>query len=89
MILSLVEDGNGNVQKLKGLNKANQQAVNKLIDAAQNSMNQLSSAAQEAVVSADAPPNIPPEQFNGRKGTTCLPGGNISSKAKLPSDAPP
>ncbi|KAH8119623.1 hypothetical protein DFH11DRAFT_458253 [Phellopilus nigrolimitatus] len=70
-IISLVEDGNGNVQKLKGLNKENQQTVNNLIDAAQNSMNQLAAAAQEASSSANAPPDIPPEQFTYRKGTAC------------------
>lgn len=70
-ILALVEDGNGNVQKLKGLNKENQNAVNQLIDAAQTSMNQLAAAAQEGSTIANSPPDIPPEQFNGRKGTAC------------------
>lgn len=70
-ILSLVEDGNGNVQKLKGLNKQNQKTVNSLIDAAQSSMNQLSAAAQEASNIANQPPDIPPSQFNGRKGNAC------------------
>ncbi|THH09450.1 hypothetical protein EW145_g2016 [Phellinidium pouzarii] len=70
-IISLVEDGNGNVQKLKGLNKENQQTVNTLIDAAQDSMNQLAAAAQEASSAANAPPDIPPDQFTYRKGTSC------------------
>lgn len=70
-ILSLVEDGNGNVQKLKGLNKENQKTVNTLIDAVQTSMNGLAAAAQEASTAANAPPDIPPEQFTGRRGTNC------------------
>ena len=86
-ILSLVEDGNGNVQKLKGLNKENQQAINKLIDTAQDSMNKLNSAAQEAVASANAPPNIPPSQFTGRKGTACLPGGVVARGSRVQPDA--
>ncbi|KAI5115856.1 hypothetical protein M0805_009704 [Coniferiporia weirii] len=72
-IISLVEDGNGNVQKLKGLNSENQNTVNNLIDAAQDSMNQLSAAAQEASSIANAPPDIPPEQFNYIPGTACTP----------------
>jgi hypothetical protein len=83
-----VEDGNGGVQKLKGLNKDNQQTINSLIDAALNSMNQLSAAAQEAVQAANAPPTIPPSQFNGRRGTVCLPGGAVSNST-LPADASP
>jgi len=70
-ILSLVEDGTGNVQKLKGLNSENQQTVNTLIDSAQNSMNQLAAAASEASTLANQPPDIPPAQFNGIKGTAC------------------
>ncbi|KAL5528056.1 hypothetical protein ACEPAF_7192 [Sanghuangporus sanghuang] len=70
-ILSLVEDGNGNVQKLKGLNKENQHTVNNLIDAAQDSMNQLSAAAQQASALANSPPDIDPAHFNGRRGTAC------------------
>lgn len=59
------------MQKLKGLNKGNQETVNTLIDAAQNSMNQLAAAAQSASDAANAPPDIPPEQFTYRKGTAC------------------
>lgn len=70
-ILSLVEDGNGNVQKLKNLNKANQVTVNSLINAAETSMNQLAAAAQQASTIANSPPDIPPSQFNGIKGTAC------------------
>ncbi|KAL5484808.1 hypothetical protein ACEPAI_7450 [Sanghuangporus weigelae] len=70
-ILSLVEDGNGNVQKLKGLNKENQHTVNILIDAAQDSMNQLSAAAQQASTLANSPPDVDPSLFNGRRGTAC------------------
>ncbi|EJD03415.1 uncharacterized protein FOMMEDRAFT_156821 [Fomitiporia mediterranea MF3/22] len=81
-ILSLVEDGNGNVQKLKGLNKENQQTVNQLIDAAQNSMNQLAAAAQQASASANSPPDIDPSQFTYRKGNSCTADGGSSSKAK-------
>jgi len=77
-ILALVEDGNGNVQKLKGLNKANQQSVNTLIEAAQNSMNQLAAAAQEASNIANQPPDIPPSQFNGLKGTSCTASSGTS-----------
>ena len=73
-ILSLVEDGNGNVQKLKGLNKENQHTVNGLIDAAQESMNQLASAAQQASIIANSPPDVDPSLFNGRRGTTCTAG---------------
>lgn len=91
-ILALVEDGNGNVQKLKGLNKENQNAVNQLIDAAQSSMNQLAAAAQEGSTIANSPPDIPPEQFNGRKGTACTAQGGSSdppSPSASPSSSPP
>lgn len=70
-ILSLVEDGNGNVQKLKGLNKENQQTINQLIDAAQDSMNKLVAAAQQASAIANSPPDIDPALFTYKKGTTC------------------
>ena len=66
------------MQKLKGLNKENQQIVNQLIDTAQNSMNQLAAAAQEASTIANAPPDIPPEQFNLQKGTACTPQGAVT-----------
>ena len=84
-ILSLVEDSNGNVQKLKGLNKENQQTVNRLIDAAQDPMDKLAAAASEASAIANQPPVIPPEQFNGQKGTACTASGSSSSTSSSDS----
>lgn len=70
-VLSLVKDGTTSIQNLKKLNNNNVQSINPLLDASIGAMDSLSAAATEAITLANAPPDIPPSQFNGKKGTAC------------------